>query len=145
MIEIKNDNLIIDKKTTPINQINMIQSAKGKLYFSNSIVEISDKPHDSNELYNKLQSAGCSNFVLIDNVIVNVANIESSYMKYFQYAGISIFQCNRENAEMYMLVLNCKNGRAENILYRSAKEAEKAYHKLDDAIIDFKTAQQTLN
>lgn len=145
MIEIKNDNLIIDKKTTPINQINMIQSAKGKLYFSNSIVEISEKPYDINEVYEKLQSAGCSNFVLIDNVIINVSNVDSTYIKYFQYAGISIFQCDKKNAEMYMLVLNCKNGRAENIFYRSAKEAEKAYHKLDDSIIDFKTAQLTLN
>ena len=139
MIEIKNDNLIIDNKSTPINQINMIQSAKGKLYFSNSIVEISKESYDINEVFATLQAAGLKDFILIDNVIVNIENVESMYIKYFQYAGISIFQCDKENAEMYMLVLNCKNGRTENIFYRSSKEAEKSYHILDNAIIDYKT------
>ena len=138
MIEVKNNNLIIDEKKYSINEINMIQSVNGKLYFSNNIVEISKNPYDINELHKKLTDAGFSNFELFNNSVVNVENIDSMYIKYFQFAGISIFQCDKKHAEMFMLVMNCKNGKAETISFRTAKEAEKCYHILDNAIIDFK-------
>lgn len=141
MLEVKNNNLIIDDKKRAIDEINMIQSAKGKLYFSNNIVEISQNSYDINEVYKTLQSAGLNNFVLYDNVIVNANNVESVYFKYFQYAGISIIQCDKANAEMCMLVLNCKNGISETISFRTDKEAEKCYHVIDNAITTLKNAQ----
>lgn len=141
MLEVKNNNLIIDDKTRAIDEINMIQSAKGKLYFSNSIVEISENSYDINEVYKKLQSASSNNFVLIDNAIVNVNNIESLHKKYFQYAGISIIQCDRENYEMCMVVLNCKNGSSETISFRSEKEADDCCEIINKAIADLKAEQ----
>ena len=141
MLEVKNNNLIIDDKTRAIDEINMIQSAKGKLYFSNSIVEISENSHDINEVYKKLQSAGFNNFILLNNVIVNVDNIDSLQRKYFQYAGISIIQCDKENYEMCMLVLNCKNNSSENISYGSCEDMEKDYNAIHNAMIDLKNDQ----
>ena len=141
MIEIKNDNLIIDKKSTPIKEINMIQSAKGKLYFSNKIVEIADGYYSIYGVYNLLKKAGFTNFVYLDNVVVNAENINSLHINYYQFAGLSIFQSNKENAEMYMLVMNCKNGKSETISFSSAKEVEKCYHILDNVVSDIKSSQ----
>ena len=144
MLEIKNDNLIIGKKSTSIDEINMIQSAKGKLFFSNSIVEISKDAYDINEVYNELKKAGYSNFVLLDNAIVNVENINEVYIKYYQYAGISIFQCNKENAEMYMVVIACKNGKSETISFSSEIEAEKCCDLLNTALNNFKSNKKQI-
>ena len=144
MVEIKNNNLIIDGKSTPIDEINMIQSAKGKLYFSNNIVEISKESHDIKELNNIFQQAGLTNFVLIDNVIVNTENVSDIYVKYFQYAGISIFQCNKENAEMYMLVMTCKNGKAETISFSSIEELEKYRNIIENSIANLKSLQMNI-
>lgn len=144
MIKIKNNILTIDKKSTNIDEINMIQSVKDKLYFSNNIVEISPKPYDINLLHKNLVEAGLENFILLDNVIVNLDNVVSLYIKYFQYAGISIFQCNKEDAEMYMLAINCRNGKTETISFRTWAEAEKCYHTLDKALTDLRNSQVIL-
>ena len=141
MIEIKNKTLIIDGKSAPIKDVNMIQSAKGKLYFSNKFVEVSKNSYEINDVYKILKNVGITNFVLVDKVIVNAENIKSLYIQYYQYAGLSIFQCDKANAEMCMLCINCKNGRSETISFSSAKEAEKCYHILDNAVADIKSSQ----
>ena len=141
MIEINGNMLFIDEKSTQIENINIIKSIKNKLYFSNNIVEISPKSHNIDEVYSVLQQAGLSNFVLINNAIVNASNIESMYIKYYQYAGLSILQCEKGNAEMCNLILCCKNGKEETISFPTTKEAEKCYHILDAAVADIKNRQ----
>ena len=81
---------------------------------------------------------------VIDNVIVNTENVSDIYVKYFQYAGISIFQCNKENAEMYMLVMNCKNGKAETISFSSIEELEKYRNIIENSIANLKSSQMII-
>ena len=91
-----------------------------------------------------LVRTGIKNFVLIDNVIVNTENVSDIYVKYFQYAGISIFQCNKENAEMYMLVMTCKNGKAETISFSSIEELEKYRKTIENSITNLKSSQMNI-
>ena len=141
MIEINDNNLVVDGKQMPIEKINIIKLIKNKLYLSNNIVEISPKSYKLDEVVAALQEAGLTNFVKIENAIVNAGNVESMYIKYYQYAGISIFQCEKYNADMCNLVICCKNGKEETISFSSSKEAEKNYHILDSVVTEIKNKQ----
>ena len=72
MINIKNNVLTIDGNSKPIKDINIIQSINGKLYYSNRIVEISKNPCDIKELHKEFQENGLDNFVLLENIILNI-------------------------------------------------------------------------
>ena len=84
MIEIKNDQLNIDGKKISLNDINIIHQVQNNLHLSNSIVEFA-KNHEVKEVFEKLTENELNNFILINRSIVNLDNVKSAYIKYYQY------------------------------------------------------------
>ena len=146
MLEIKNNNLIIDGKAKSLNDINVINgNEKTVCIFVNMLVGV--KKHDCSikDLHKQLVEAGYNNFMLTNNAIINLNNIENMYIKYYQYAGISILESSKANAELCLLNLVCKNGKTESMSFNSNKEADKVYRTINDKLIDFKNAQANCN
>lgn len=142
MLEVKDNKLIIDGITKDFKDINLINSKGDSVYFSNNMVErIKIYPYTVQEVYETLSNAGINSFWLVNNTIINLNNIERVYIKYYQYAGLSIIETLKANAETCFVNIVCKNGKTEAISFSSDKEAEKFYHELDNKIIDVKSEQ----
>jgi len=142
MIEVKDNEIIIDGVVKYLNNVNLIKSENDSVYFSSNIVErIKKYPYNIKEVYKQINNAGLTNFWLTNNTIINLNNIESVHIKYYQYAGLSIIETSKLNAEKCFVNMVCKNRKIESIGFSSDKEAEKFYHELDDKLIEIKTAQ----
>lgn len=139
MVEIKNDQLIIDDKKLDLTDVNIIHQVQNNLHLSNNIVEFAQN-QDVKEVFKKLSQHGYNNFMLINRAIVNLANVESAIIKYFQYAGISIYECEKKHAELHVISLNCKNGKTESISFRTFAEAEKFHQEINKKLAE-KNAQ----
>ena len=142
MVEIKNNALIIDGETKNLNNINIINGKNNFVYFSNNMLErIKNYPYPIEEIYALIKKAGLNNFWFVNNKIININNIQKVYIKYYQYAGLSIIESLRINAETCVVNIECVNGRTESISFSSDKEAEKFYHELDNRIIESKCTE----
>ena len=141
MIEIKKNKIIVDGIEKEINKINVINLSRNYLSFSGRIADCVKYENDINSVYEKLTEAKLSGFLLIGNNIVNLNNITSLHIEYYQYAGISIHKCSPGNAEMYLLALVCKNGIKETIAFRTHKEAEQCYHEIDTALTQLRNEE----
>jgi len=142
MIEVKNNNLIIDGVSKSLKDINIINCKGNAIYFSNNMVErIKEYPYTIEEVYNAITTAGYNGFWLVNNTLININNIEKVFIKYYQYAGLSIVESSKANAETCFVNIVCKNGKTESISFSSDKEAEKFYNDLDNKIIDIKQTE----
>ena len=142
MIKIEDNKIIIDKVVKNLNDVNLIIGNDNTISFSSNLVErIKEYPYSISDLYTELTKAGLKSFWLINNKIINLNNIERVYIKYYQYAGLSIIETIKANAETCNVNIVCKNGKTETISFSSDKEAEKFYHQLDDKITDMKSEQ----
>ena len=93
MVEIKNNALIIDGETKNLNNINIINGKNNFVYFSNNMLErIKNYPYPIEEIYALIKKAGLNNFWFVNNKIININNIQKVYIKYYQYAGLSIIE-----------------------------------------------------
>ncbi|MBQ8615364.1 MAG: hypothetical protein IJ415_02240 [Clostridia bacterium] len=141
MIKIEQDKIIFDGLEKDIEDINVINISKNYLCFSSRIADCVKYDKDIDSFYQELTKAKLSGFALIENNIINLNNVISLHIDFYQYAGISIHQCSKENAELYHLNLVCKNGRKETIPFRTFKEAEKCYHGIDIALTDLRNKE----
>ena len=141
MIEIKNNVLKINEIAKPVKDINIIKVVKDSVCLSNRMVDSVECDCKIEDLYQKFIDAKLNNFVLSNNTIINLENIKSLYIKNYQYAGISIYQCEKEHAELCLLVFVCKNGRNEIMPFSTFKEAEHWYHEIDTLITDYKNKE----
>ena len=140
MLEVKDNKLIIDGIVKDLKDVNLINSKSNAIYFSNNMVErIKSYPYSIEEVYKVLENSGINTFWLVNNTIINLNNIERVFIKYYQYAGLSIVETLKENAETCFVNIVCKNGKTESISFSSDKEAEKFYHELDNKIINLKS------
>ena len=140
MLEVKDNKLIIDGIVKDLKDVNLINSKSNAIYFSNNMVErIKSYPYSIEEVYKVLENSGINTFWLVNNTIINLNNIERVFIKYYQYAGLSIVETLKENAETCFVNIVCKNGKTETISFSSDKEAEKFYHELDNKIINLKS------
>ena len=138
MIKIKKDKIIFDGLEKNIEDINVINISKNYLCFSSRIADCTKYDKDINTFYGEITKAGLSGFSLIENNIINLNNVLSLHIEFYQYAGISIHKSSKENAELYHLNLVCKNGKKETIPFRTFKEAEHCYHEIDGALADLR-------
>lgn len=142
MLELKNNKLIIDGVEKNLKDINLIIGNENTISFSSNLVErIKEYPYSILDLYAELTKTGLKSFWLTNNKIINLNNIERVYIKYYQYAGLSIIETIKSNAEKCNVNIVCKNGKTESVSFSSDKEAEKFYHELDNKIMDIKSEQ----
>lgn len=141
MLEIKEDKIIADGLEKDIDKIVVVNWSKDYLSFSSRIADCVKYEKGIESFYEELTNAGLTGFVLVDNNIINLNNINSLHIEFYQYAGISIHKCSQANAELYHLNLVCKNGRKETIPFRTFKEAEQCYHKIDTALADLRNKE----
>lgn len=140
-MEIKNNKLIIGDKTKNIEEINIIKAAKGGVYLSNNIVDFAECDLSLERLHEGIVRAGFENFHVVNNMIINIENIESMHIKYYQYAGISIYQSSREHSEFCLLNLVCRKGKIEVIPCSTPQEAEHWHHEIDTLVTDYKNKE----
>ena len=138
MIKINKDKIVADGLEKEIDKIVVINWSKNYLSFSSRIADCVKYEKGIEAFYEELNNAGLTGFVLVDNNIVNLNNIASLHIEFYQYAGISIHQSSKENAELYHLSIVCKNGRKETIPFRTFKETEQCYHAIDAALTDLR-------
>jgi len=141
MIEIKKDKFIINGNEKMLKNVNIIKTEKDGLCFSNRFTDCVDCEYDTNDLYQSIVGAGLKGFMMANDVIVNLNNVESMFIKYYQLAGISIHACKQDHADLCLLTLVCKNGRTESIPFNTHKEAEKCYHEIDSKLSDLKNEE----
>lgn len=141
MLKIKDNKIIVDGIKREIDKINMINLSRNYLSFSNRIFDCVKYEDDINSVYQLLTNANLNGFLLQGNNIINLNNVVSLHIEYYQYAGISIHQSSMANAELCLLALNCKNGKKETIPFRTHKEAEKCYHEIDGALSDLRNKE----
>lgn len=144
MIEIKNNQLIVDGFKIDLNEINVIHQVKNNLHLSNSIVEFAQNL-DIKELFEMLKEKGLINFILVNKALVNINNVASLKVKFYQYAGISIYECEKKHAELYVISLECKDGKTESISFRTLAETEKYYQELDAKLTELKNKEASCN
>ena len=143
MIEIKNNQLVIDGFKISLNDINIIHQVKNNLHLSNSIIEFA-KDIEIKDVFKVINNSE-NNFILINKAIVNLDNVESASIKYYQYAGISIYECEKKHAELYVLRLLCKDGNTETISFRTLEEVQKYYQELQNRLSELKTKETLSN
>lgn len=141
MVEVKNNKLMIDGSKTALDQINVIHQVGDNLHVSNSIVEFA-KNVSIKDVYKQVSKAN-GNFMLINRAMVNLDNVESVGIKYYQYAGISIYECDKKNAELYTLSLQCANGKTEAISFKTLLEVQKAFRQLKLKLVELKNNENT--
>lgn len=144
MIEIKGNKLKIDGKVMDLDEVNIIHQVKNNLHLSNSIVEFAQNL-DIKELFEKLKEKGFHNFILVNKALVNINNVDSLKIKYYQYAGISIYECEKKHAELYVISLECKDGKTESISFRTLAETEKYYQELDAKLTELNNKEASCN
>lgn len=140
-LDIKDGKILVEGFEREIDKINMINLSREYLSFSSKISDCVKYEDDINSVYQLLTNANLNGFLLQGNNIINLNNINSLHIEYYQYAGISIHQSSMENAELCLLALNCKNGKKETIPFRTNKEAEKCYHEIDIALTDLRNKE----
>lgn len=141
MIKINEDKIIADGLEKDINKIVVVNWSKNYLSFSSRIADCVKYEKGIEAFYEELTNAGLTGFVLVDNNIINLNNIASLYIEFYQYAGISIHQSTKANAELYHLNLVCKNGKKETIPFRTFKETEQCYHEIDAALTELRNKE----
>ena len=141
MLEIKQDKIIVDGVIKEINKMNVINLSRNYLSFSSNIADCTPYDKDINSFYTELLNAGYNNLLLFDNNIINLNNIMSLHIEFYQYAGISIHKCSQANAELYHLNLVCRNGKKETIPFRTFKEAEECYYVIDTALTQLRNGE----
>lgn len=141
MLEIKDNKIIVDGIEREIDKINMINLSRNYLSFSSKISDCVKYEGDINSVYQLLTNENLNGFLLQGDNIINLNNIISLHIEYYQYAGISIHKSSMANAELCLLALNCKNGKKETIAFRTHKEAEKCYHEIDGALSDIRNKE----
>ena len=123
MLEVKDNKLIIDGIVKDLKDVNLINSKSNAIYFSNNMVErIKSYPYSIEEVYKVLENSGINTFWLVNNTIINLNNIERVYIKYYQYAGLSIVETLKENAETCFVNIVCKNGKTESISFTNSSD-----------------------
>ena len=134
MIEIKKNKIIADGIERDIDNINVINYSRNYLSFSSRIADCAKYEKGIEAFYEELNNAGLIGFILHGNDIVNLNNVITLTIEFYQYAGISIHKTTKENAELYHLNLVCKNGRKETIPFRTYKEAEECFNFIGAAL-----------
>lgn len=145
MLRIEDSKIIANGVEREINKINIMNLSKRYLSFSNKIADCVEYDKDMKSFYQELLNAGHQGLLLIDNNIINLNNILSLHIEFYQYAGISIHKSSKENAELYHLNIVCKNGRKETIPFRTFKEAEQCYHEIDLALSQLRNEEVVNN
>jgi len=143
MIEIKDDKIVADGIERYINKINVITLSRNYLSFSGRIADCVKYEQDIDSFYKELINTGNKSFILFDNKIINLNNIDSMHIDFYQYAGISILKSSKTNADLYILILECNNGKNESIPFRTFKEAEHCCYFIDNALAKFKNEETT--
>ena len=141
MLEIKKDKIIADGLEKNYDRITVMNIARGYLFFSGGIADCVPYDKKLSDVYESLQNAGVKGFILQDDNIINLNNINSIDIEFYQYAGISIHKCSKEHAELYHLNIVCKNGKIETIPFRTYKEAENLQLALNNALTDLNNEQ----
>jgi len=142
MLEVKDNKLKIGKTVKDLKDVNLINGKEKSISFSNNMLErITEYPYTLDEVYSVLTNAGLQNFWLVNNTIVNLNNVEDVKIKYYQYAGLSIVESTKENAETCFINIICKNGKTESISFSSVKEAEYFNNTLTSLLFELKNSQ----
>ena len=142
MIEIKKDKIIADGIERDIDNINVISYSRNYLSFSSRIADCAKYEKGIDSFYEEIKKAGLKDFVLYESEIINMGNVLSIDMEFYQYAGISILKTSKENAELYDVVLKCRNGKKETIPFRTYKEAEECLSVIQQALQQMKSEEQ---
>ena len=140
-LDIKDGKILVEGFDREIDKINMINLSREYLSFSSKISDSHKYNGDINSVYQLLIDANIKGLLLQGNNIINLNNVVSLYIDYYQYAGISIHKSSMANAEMCLLTLVCKDGKKESIPFRTHKEAEKCYHEIDGALSDLRNKE----
>ena len=145
MIEIKKDKIIADGLEKNFENISVISLGKKYLSFSSKIADCTKYDKDIDTFYQELIKAGLNGFVLINDNIFNLNNIIQVEFDFYQYAGISIHKCSKEDAELCLLTLVCKNNKRESIPFRTFKEAEICYKEINKKLNELKQGDLSCN
>lgn len=141
MLKINKDKIIADGMEKSYDNITVMTLARNYLSFSGGIADCVQYDGKIKDVYNALLDAGITGFILHDNNLININNIQSSCIDFYQYAGISIHQCSKDNAELYHLKLMCKNGKTETIPFRTFNEAEDLHFIINNALIELSSEE----
>ncbi|MBR4998263.1 MAG: hypothetical protein IKY10_00130 [Clostridia bacterium] len=144
MIEIKKDKIFADGIERHIDNVNLINFSRNYLSFSGRIGDCVKYDKTIEVFYQELTQKGLTGFVLLNNDIVNLNNIVSVDIEFYQYAGISIHKTSKENAELYHLNFVCKNGKKETIPFRTYKEAEECFKAVNKALKNIKNEEEKI-
>lgn len=142
MIEIKKDKIIADGIERRIENVNVINFSRNYLSFSGRIGDCAKYEDGIETFYQALKKAGLTGFILHGNDIINLNNIVSADIEFYQYAGISIHKTTKQNAELYHLNFICKNGKKETIPFRTYNEAEECFKTVNSALRKFKKEEE---
>lgn len=143
MIKINEDKIIADGLEKDLSNINVINLSNKYLSFSSRIADCVKYEGDIESFYKKITNAGLNGYLLLGNNVINLNNVVSLHIEYYQYAGISIHKCSPEHAEMYLLTIECQNGKKETISFRTNKEAEQCYKEINSAFKQLKIDEAT--
>lgn len=141
MIEINEEKIVVDGIERKMDNVNVITLSRDYLSFSGRIADCTKYEKDINSFYQELINSGCKGFMLFENNIINLNNIDSMHIDFYQYAGISIHKSSQSNADLYLLILTCKNRKKESIPFRTFKEAEQCYHEIDAALANLRSEE----
>ena len=92
MIEIKKEKIRADGIERDIDNINVISYSRNYLSFSSRIADCAKYEKGIDSFYEELKKAGLKDFVLYGSEIINMENVLSVDMEFYQYAGISILK-----------------------------------------------------
>ena len=143
IMEIKNNEIKIEHKVKKLSDVNVIKVSKGYVYLSSRLVDCIESNLTIDEIETALIDAEYNDFYKSDNMLINIENVKSMFIRHYQYAGISIYECNKNNSDLNIVNLVCKNGKNESIPFSTFKEAEAFYHDVDSAIIEYKSREIT--
>ena len=142
-MEIKNNELKIEHKTKKLSDINVIRVARGYVYLSSSLVDCIQSELTISDIKDALNNAGIDEFYEVENMLINTDNIKNMFIKHYQYAGISIYQCEKDHSDLNVVNIVCKNGKTESVPFSTFREAEAFYHEVDSAICSYRSREIT--
>ena len=133
MIKAEENNLHIDGAAIPFKKIHMVKPFGEDCYIVNILTgKCVQFPYKLEEVYTALKAAGKTEFMLINNIILNCGVVD---MQYIQTAK------SKKDELGYALHIVFNNGRTEQIFFKTHNEAEAFYHEIDNKLIDIKTAK----
>lgn len=139
MIKIENKYIDIDGAQIPYKNIHIVKSfGENDLYFLNiRNGKCTQYPYKLEELYEALRIAGKSNFILVENWIVNCCKIDR--------LCIQTAKDTLTGKMGFALHVVFDNNRDEEIFFDTHIEAERYYHIIDSKITDIKNEEAIRN